>query len=92
MNTDNPIHGPSDRTHDSVVPTTASEADRDPDFRLSRWLVYFASGSEWWRVGEFVATDANSAIARAVEVFGGASEYRAEQIPWDTAPLWRPGK
>ena len=75
------------------VPANKSPEDiSDPAFRLSRWLVYFASGSDWSRVGEFVAADADSAIERAVEVFGGASAYRAEQIPWDAAPLWRAGK
>jgi hypothetical protein len=58
-------------------------------FRLHRWLVSFASGQEWYPVGEYVAVNAGSAIDRAVEVFGTASEYRAEEIPWDTAPLVR---
>ena len=60
--------------------------ERD-DFRLSRWLVSFASGREWYPVGEFVALDAQAAIDRAVEVLGAASDYRAEEIPWDAAPL-----
>ena len=58
-------------------------------FQLRRWLVSFASGREWYPVGEYVAVDAQAAIDRAVEVFGTASEYRAEEIPWDTAPLVR---
>jgi len=41
-------------------------------------------------VGEFVPTDAPSAIESAVEVFGEASTYRAEMIPWDAAPLLKP--
>jgi hypothetical protein len=41
-------------------------------------------------VGEFVALDAQAAIDRAVEVFGTASDYRAEEIPWDAAPLPKP--
>jgi hypothetical protein len=92
MNAEDHASRSPQQTQNSAVPTTASDADRDADFRLSRWLVYFASGSDWSKVGEFVAADATSAIERAVEVFGGASAYRAEQIPWDAAPLWRPGK
>ena len=57
---------------------------------LRRWLVSFASGPGWYPVGEFVALDAQAAIDRAVEVFGAASDYRAEEIPWDAAPLPRP--
>ena len=60
------------------------------DFRLSRWLVSFASGREWYPVGEYVAVDSQAAIDRAVEIFGSASDYRAEEIPWDAAPLLRP--
>jgi len=60
------------------------------DFRLHRWLVSFASGPGWYPVGEFVALDAQAAIDRAVEVLGTASGYRAEEIPWDAAPLPRP--
>ena len=59
-------------------------------FQLRRWLVSFASGQGWYPVGEFVALDAQAAIDRAVEVFGTASGYRAEEIPWDAAPLPRP--
>jgi hypothetical protein len=62
----------------------------DDEFKLHRWLVSFASGPEWYPVGEFVALDAQAAIDRAVEVFGTASDYRAEEIPWDAAPLPRP--
>jgi hypothetical protein len=59
-------------------------------FRLRRWLVSFSSGREWYPVGEFTALDAQAAIDRAVEVFGTASDYRAEEVPWDAAPLPRP--
>jgi len=59
----------------------------DDIFRLRRWLVSFASGREWYPVGEFAALDAQAAIDRAVEVLGAASDYRAEEIPWDAAPL-----
>ena len=57
---------------------------------LHRWLVSFASGQGWYAVGEYVALDAQAAIDRAVEVFGTASDYRAEEIPWDAASLPRP--
>jgi len=60
------------------------------DFRVRRWLVSFASGQEWYSVGEFVALDAQAAIDRAVEVLGAAADYRAEEIPWDAAPLPTP--
>jgi hypothetical protein len=64
-----------------------SEGD---DFRLHRWLVSFASGRKWYVAGEFVALDAQAAIDRAVEILGAASGYRAEEIPWDAAPLPTP--
>jgi hypothetical protein len=57
---------------------------------LRRWLVSFASGPGWYPVGEFVALDARDAIDRAIEVFGPASDYRAQEIPWDAAPLAKP--
>jgi hypothetical protein len=57
---------------------------------LHRWLVSFASGKRWYSIGEFVALDGQAAIDRAVEIFGSASDYRAEAIPWDAAPLPRP--
>jgi hypothetical protein len=57
---------------------------------LRRWLVSFASGPGWYPVGEFVALNAQAAIDRAIEVFGTAPDYRAEEIPWDAAPLPRP--
>jgi hypothetical protein len=60
------------------------------DFRLRRWLVSFASGPGWYPVGEFVALDAQAPIDCAIEVFGAAADYRAEEIPWDAAPLPRP--
>jgi hypothetical protein len=45
-----------------------------------------------WRVtvGEFLVMDATSAIDRAIEVFGNASDHGAEEIPWDAAPLAKP--
>jgi hypothetical protein len=65
------------------------EAAATDDCRLSRWLVSFASGSGWFPVGEFIALDAAAAIERAVAVFGPGAAYRAEEIPWDAAPLSR---
>jgi hypothetical protein len=62
----------------------------DAEFRLQRWLVYFASGPEWYPVGEFLAGDATTAIARAIDVFGCGQGYRAEEIPWDAIPLHKP--
>ena len=58
-------------------------------FHLRRWLVSFASGREWYPVGEYVALDAQAAIERAMDVFGPAADYQAEEIPWDAAPLIR---
>jgi hypothetical protein len=57
---------------------------------LHRWLVSFASGPGWYPVGEFMALDGQTAIDRAIEIFGSASDYRAEEIPWNAAPLLRP--
>jgi hypothetical protein len=66
------------------------DAYRPEDWKLRRWLVSFASGPGWYPVGEFVALDAAAAIGRAVEIFGPAAGHRAEEIPWDAAPLPRP--
>ena len=38
-------------------------------------------------MGEFIALDAAAAIDRAIEIFGCASGYRAEEIPWDAESL-----
>jgi hypothetical protein len=76
------------RSEDRLSATPSMEL-ADADIRLSRWLVSFASGAEWYPVGEYVALDSAAAIERAVEIFGGASDYRAEEIPWDAAPLPR---
>jgi hypothetical protein len=64
----------------------------EPEVKLQRWQVFFASRPGWYPVGEFMATDETSAIDRAVEVLGPGSAYRAEQIPWDAAPLPRLGR
>src|SRR5438128_10449012 len=60
------------------------------DFKLRRWLVSFGSAQDWYPVGEYVALDAGSAIGRAIDVFGEANRYQAEEIPWDAVPL--PGR
>jgi hypothetical protein len=57
------------------------------EVKLRRWQVSFASGRGWYPVGEFVALDAKSAIDRAVDIFGSAADYLAEEIPWDAAPF-----
>ena len=90
MNANELVNQQSERIPNPSVPANRPNIDPEPDFRLNRWLVYFASGTDWSSVGEFVATDATSAIERAVEVFGEASAYRAELIPWDCAPLLKP--
>ena len=66
------------------------ESSGSDEFKWRRLLVSFASGRDWYPVGEYVALDATSAIDRAVEIFGTASDYQAEEIPWDAAPLPRP--
>jgi hypothetical protein len=83
MTAEEPVRHSTDRTPKPSTPSA------DPDIRLHRWLVYFASGPEWSSVGEFVAPSATAAIERARDVFGEASDYRAERIPWDAAPLSR---
>jgi hypothetical protein len=55
--------------------------------QLGRWLVSFATESDWYPVGEFLALNATAAIERAVEIFGPGAAHRAEEIPWDAAPL-----
>ena len=89
MNAIESISRSSDQVERQPVPWTGSSADGERDLHLHRWLVYFASGTDWSRVGEYVATDAKSAIKQSVEVFGAASDYRAEMIPWDCAPLMK---
>ena len=59
------------------------------DWKLHRWQVSFRSGTSWYAIGEFIAVDAAGAIERAVAVFGPGEEHKAEDIPWDAAPLPR---
>ena len=61
--------------------------DGGENAKLRRWQVSFASGRGWYPVGEFVALDAKSAIDRAIDIFGSAADYLAEEIPWDAAPF-----
>jgi hypothetical protein len=63
-----------------------AEAD---EWKPRRWLVAFRSGTSWYDVGEFVAVDAAGAVECAVAVFGPSEEHRAEEVPWDAAPLIR---
>lgn len=70
------------------VPAAGDECAA-PDWRLHRWLVSFRSGATWYDVGEYVALDAATAVAMAVDIFGPAEEHRAQEIPWDAAPLPR---
>jgi hypothetical protein len=76
-------------TVDACEQKSQVESCGGDEFKLRRWPVSFAPGREWYPVGEFVALDATPAIDRAIEVFGAASDYRAEEIPWDAAPLPR---
>ena len=71
--------------HEGQVQSCSEDA-----MSLHRWLVSFASGPGWYPVGEFVALDAQAAIERAIDVFGLAAGYQAEEIPWDAAPLLKP--
>jgi hypothetical protein len=84
------INEPSSRIENCHDAALSLESRAEVEVKLNRWLVSFASGAEWYPVGEYVALDAAAAIERAVEIFGGASDYRAEEIPWDAAPLPRP--
>ena len=69
------------------APFPPSSLETEDATRLRRWLVEFSSGAEWFSVGEFVALSADAAIERAIEVFGAGAAHRAEEIPWDAAPL-----
>ncbi|TMQ32593.1 MAG: hypothetical protein E6K70_17715 [Planctomycetota bacterium] len=70
-----------------AVPKETIKPGGSEQVKLRRWLVSFGSAQEWYPVGEFVAIDADSAISRAIEVFGAATRHQAEEIPWDAAPL-----
>ena len=81
-------------THSQGVPVmhvkeneSRQEAVDTDSCRLTRWLVSFASESNWYPIGEFIAPDAVTAIERAVAVFGPGAAHQAEEIPWDAAPL-----
>jgi len=68
------------------------ESGAEVDCTLHRWHVSFRSGASWYGIGEFVAVTAEAAVERAIEIFGAAEEAKAEQIPWDAAPLSRPSQ
>lgn len=70
--------------HNSAGPLDLTERT---DWSLHRWQVSFHSGGQWYPVGEYIALDGPSAIERAIEVLGHGAAYRAEEIPWDAAPL-----
>jgi hypothetical protein len=65
------------------------EAGGSANWNLHRWLVSFRSGTGWYAIDEFIAVDANTAIERAVAIFGPSDAHQAEEIPWDAAPLPR---
>ncbi len=68
-------------------PIQEIRSGEEPPLHLRRWRVSFASGRGWYPAGEFIAPDAAAAIGRAIEIFGAAADYQAEEIPWDAAPL-----
>jgi hypothetical protein len=65
------------------------ESGAELDCTLHRWHVSFRSGKRWYGIGEFVAVTAEAAIERAIEIFGPVDVAKADQIPWDAAPLPR---
>jgi len=85
----------ADENQTRFIPETTRETKcpgarcGEDDLKVRRWLVSFASGGEWYPVGEYVALHATAAINRAIEVLGAGAGYRAEEIPWDAAPLPR---
>ena len=82
---DRPDHDAAEIT----VRVCLGEPDSAGAWTLRSWYVSYRSGAGWYPVGEFVARDAAGAIERAVEEFGPGTEYQAEEIPWDAAPLFR---
>ena len=50
-------------------------------FRLHRWLVSFASGQEWYPVGEYVAVDAQAAIDRPSKFSGQLPTIEPRKSP-----------
>jgi hypothetical protein len=71
----------------ATSPSTYSADVAEVVVNIGRWLVDFRSGEDWYRVGEFIALTEAAAIEQAIDVFGTATAYRAEEIPWNTAPL-----
>jgi len=81
------------KSHDQRAPVQTGTSDErgmaEGDWTLRRWQVSFRSGTSWYAVGEFDAVDAAGAVQRASAVFGPGEEHKAEEIPWDAAPLPR---
>src|SRR5262245_29767942 len=85
-------------TDDRLTPVS-TEAEAGPgqpgadggagDWTLRRWLVSIRSGGGRYEVGECVALTAPDAAERAIAVVGPGEDPRAEEIPWDAAPLPR---
>ena len=79
---------PSSVLPDVVATSSNNSADvAEVVANIGRWLVDFRSGKGWYRVGEFIALTEAEAIQQAIDIFGPAPAYRAEEIPWNTAPL-----
>src|SRR5262245_20826504 len=85
-NTDDP---PDHDAAEITVRVCLGETDSADAWTLRSWYVSYRSGDDCYPVGEFVALDAAGAIERAVEEYGPRTEYQAEEIPWDAAPLFR---
>jgi hypothetical protein len=82
-----PKEQPAKTVGTTLEPMNQAGASGAEEVQLRRWQVSFASGRVWYPVGEFVALDAKSAIDRAIDIFGSAADYLAEEIPWDAAPF-----
>ncbi len=70
-------------------PDDGTESGAHANWTLHRWHVSFRSGTKWYGIGEFVALTPAAAIERAIDIFGSAEDAKAEEIPWDAAPLPR---
>src|SRR5262249_45913487 len=79
---------PSSVLPDAAATSSNTSADiAEVVVNIGRWLVDFRSGKVWYRVGEFMALTESDAIQQAIDIFGPAAACRAEEIPWNTAPL-----
>src|SRR5262245_14711963 len=59
------------------------------NWQLRCWQVACRSAKQEYAVGQFLPPHAAAAIQRAVKNFGPGEASRAEEIPWDAAPLPR---